>query len=399
MRAQLVNAFNVSHLFFLVYPALPGRSVHVINMDPANDYLPYPCSVNINDLIRLDEVMAGLSLGPNGGLVFCMDYLNANRDWLVRRLTSVRKRHPKAYFIFDCPGQVELYTHHPGMRELLTWLTSSPRSCHKSPSSSSSRHSGVKEFCSLSNSSVGCLSPNPQVSNLTRKNREDLAHLSDHQSLPESLVTSPCTPQAQALPESKKVSYDKEHPTFPDKPITSPLPPVDPSLGPNIESSGESTISSLLLPPSSSSPSQSSAESAFSASAVTKTHLDSTSASSIYTASAVSEDFPELSQSPGLRLTCVQLVDSHYCTDPGKFIACLLTCLCGMLQLGLPHVNVLSKIDLIERYGSLEFNLDYFTEVLDLKYLVEKIHVWLCNKFSDHIGKYLSNLRKNLDCF
>jgi hypothetical protein len=40
-----------------------------------------------------------------------------------------------------------------------------------------------------------------------------------------------------------------------------------------------------------------------------------------------------------------------------------------MLQLELPHINVLSKIDLITTYGDLPFNLDYYTEVQDLEYL------------------------------
>jgi hypothetical protein len=42
-----------------------------------------------------------------------------------------------------------------------------------------------------------------------------------------------------------------------------------------------------------------------------------------------------------------------------------------MLQLGLPHVNVLSKVDLAEKYGKLEFGLDFYTEVLDLSYLLD----------------------------
>lgn len=40
-----------------------------------------------------------------------------------------------------------------------------------------------------------------------------------------------------------------------------------------------------------------------------------------------------------------------------------------MLQLELPHINVLSKIDLITSYGDLPFNLDFYTEVQDLSYL------------------------------
>uniref|UniRef100_A0A453FDP4 GPN-loop GTPase 2 n=1 Tax=Aegilops tauschii subsp. strangulata TaxID=200361 RepID=A0A453FDP4_AEGTS len=40
-----------------------------------------------------------------------------------------------------------------------------------------------------------------------------------------------------------------------------------------------------------------------------------------------------------------------------------------MLHLELPHINVLSKIDLIENYGNLAFNLDFYTDVQDLSYL------------------------------
>ena len=34
-----------------------------------------------------------------------------------------------------------------------------------------------------------------------------------------------------------------------------------------------------------------------------------------------------------------------------------------MLHLELPHVSVLSKADMVETYGELPFNLEYFTEV------------------------------------
>lgn len=46
-----------------------------------------------------------------------------------------------------------------------------------------------------------------------------------------------------------------------------------------------------------------------------------------------------------------------------------------MVQVEQPHVNVLSKVDLIEKYGKLPFNLDFFTEVLDLSYLLEHFPV------------------------
>ncbi|NWI32821.1 GPN2 GTPase, partial [Sula dactylatra] len=173
-----------------------GRKVTVVNLDPANEAMPYQCGVDIAELITLPDVMENLKLGPNGGLIYCMEYLEANFDWLQEKLAAFRGH----YYLFDCPGQVELYTHHEALKNVFAQLA--------------------------------------------------------------------------------KWNF---------------------------------------------------------------------------------------------RLAAVHLVDSHYCTDPGKFISVLCTSLSTMLHVELPHVNVLSKMDLIEQYGKLAFNLDYYTEVLDLSYLVDHL--------------------------
>mmetsp|Transcript_53210 Transcript_53210/g.130393 ORF Transcript_53210/g.130393 Transcript_53210/m.130393 type:complete len:166 (-) Transcript_53210:976-1473(-) len=69
----------------------------------------------------------------------------------------------------------------------------------------------------------------------------------------------------------------------------------------------------------------------------------------------------------------VHLVDAHYCADPGKYVSVLLSCLTVMLRLELPAVNVLSKIDLIENFGTLAFGLEFYTEVAHLDYLVARL--------------------------
>uniref|UniRef100_H0XIZ9 GPN-loop GTPase 2 n=1 Tax=Otolemur garnettii TaxID=30611 RepID=H0XIZ9_OTOGA len=153
-----------------------GRRVAVVNLDPANDGLPYECAVDVGELVGLGDVMDALRLGPNGGLLYCMEYLEANLDWLRAKLDPLRGY----YFLFDCPGQVELCTHHGALRSIFSQMT----------------------------------------------------------------------------------QWD-------------------------------------------------------------------------------------------LRLTAVHLVDSHYCTDPAKFISVLCTSLATMLHVELPHVNLLSKMDLIEHYGKL----------------------------------------------
>lgn len=52
-----------------------GRKVAIINLDPANDALPYEATIDINELIQVSEVMESNKIGPNGALVFCMEFL------------------------------------------------------------------------------------------------------------------------------------------------------------------------------------------------------------------------------------------------------------------------------------------------------------------------------------
>ena len=70
------------------------------------------------------------------------------------------------------------------------------------------------------------------------------------------------------------------------------------------------------------------------------------------------------------QLIVVHLVDSYTLTLPSMYISALLLSLRAMLQLDLPHLNVLTKIDNLSNYNDLPFNLDYYTEVQDLSYLL-----------------------------
>lgn len=180
------------------YLTLLGRKTVVVNLDPANDALPYDCAVDISELVTLAEVQQNLGLGPNGGLVYCLDYLDSNLDWLQEQLERIQKEEV-VYVLFDLPGQVELFTLHESLKHIVDTITN-------------------------------------------------------------------------------KWDY---------------------------------------------------------------------------------------------RLAAVHLVDAHLCTDSAKYISALLLSLSTMLHLELPHVNLLSKIDLIEQYGKLQFKLDFYTQVQDLSYLVQ----------------------------
>ncbi|KAL6061067.1 GPN-loop GTPase 2 [Balamuthia mandrillaris] len=173
-----------------------GRKVVVVNLDPANDFVPYESKVDLRELVTLTEVMERLELGPNGGLLYCMEFLEKNLDWLKEKLDALQDH----YLLFDCPGQAELYTHHNCVRRIVDKL-----------------------------------------------------------------------------------------------------------------------------------------------------------------------------QRWGIRLTAIHLLDAYYCSVPTNYISGVLLSLSTMLHLELPHINVLSKVDLIERYGKLAFDLEFFTNVGDLTYLNERL--------------------------
>lgn len=85
------------------------RPCTVVNLDPSADRVPYDhCSLDIRDLVTAADVMTEFELGPNGALLYCMQFLLENFDFLqpLRRLAD-----DGGLVLLDCPGQVELYTH------------------------------------------------------------------------------------------------------------------------------------------------------------------------------------------------------------------------------------------------------------------------------------------------
>lgn len=96
------------------------RMIHIVNLDPAAEQFDYNALADVRNLIHLDDAMEDkeLNFGPNGGLVFCMEFLARNFDWLKKEISDVEDD----YIIFDCPGQIELYTHVPVMKQLVEAL-------------------------------------------------------------------------------------------------------------------------------------------------------------------------------------------------------------------------------------------------------------------------------------
>ncbi|KAA0148200.1 hypothetical protein FNF27_03144 [Cafeteria roenbergensis] len=101
--------------------AASGRSVHVINLDPAAEAFKYQIDADVRDLISVDEVMDELGMGPNGGLLYCMEYLAESIEWFQEILRNFGE---DDYVLLDCPGQIELYSHIPVMRRVVDVLRS-----------------------------------------------------------------------------------------------------------------------------------------------------------------------------------------------------------------------------------------------------------------------------------
>ncbi|RNF09467.1 cytoplasmic protein [Trypanosoma rangeli] len=127
--------------FLSVYD--PTRPVVLLNLDPANeDVFPYPCDVDVRELVSHARVMEEEGLGPNGCYVFCATVMERNMDWICRKIEEAveRRLHDIAstvtshaasgglsstrapYLVVDCPGQVEFYVGSSVMHTLFRML-------------------------------------------------------------------------------------------------------------------------------------------------------------------------------------------------------------------------------------------------------------------------------------
>jgi len=78
-----------------------NRNLKVVNLDPAAEVFKYRCDLDIRDIISLDDVQELMNFGPNGGLVYCMEYLIDHIDEFLDELNEFGD---DSFFLFDCPG-------------------------------------------------------------------------------------------------------------------------------------------------------------------------------------------------------------------------------------------------------------------------------------------------------
>ncbi|MCJ1394035.1 ATP binding protein [Xylographa bjoerkii] len=98
------------------------RSCFYVNLDPAAEDFVYEPDLDIKDLISLEDVMEEIGLGPNGGLIYCFEFLLDNLDFLTEAIDPLTEEY---LIIIDMPGQIELYTHIPVVPTLVRHMTRS----------------------------------------------------------------------------------------------------------------------------------------------------------------------------------------------------------------------------------------------------------------------------------
>lgn len=57
-------------------------------------------------------------MGPNGGLIYCMEKLCAEFEWIDEMVGD----EDSDYILFDCPGQIELYSHLTIFPQIMDYL-------------------------------------------------------------------------------------------------------------------------------------------------------------------------------------------------------------------------------------------------------------------------------------
>ena len=58
----------------IAYMQSMGRRAHIVNLDPAANPTEYEFTIDVKDLISLQDVMEEMELGPNGGWFIALNF-------------------------------------------------------------------------------------------------------------------------------------------------------------------------------------------------------------------------------------------------------------------------------------------------------------------------------------
>mmetsp|Transcript_25992 Transcript_25992/g.52133 ORF Transcript_25992/g.52133 Transcript_25992/m.52133 type:complete len:256 (+) Transcript_25992:126-893(+) len=104
------------------YFQMSGRKIFYGNLDPGIHLKLEKTDLDIRELISLPEISTELHLGPNGAIIFIIEFLDKNLDWFEAKIEKLSLLENPFHLCIDFPGQIELYTHHPSLKNLVKRL-------------------------------------------------------------------------------------------------------------------------------------------------------------------------------------------------------------------------------------------------------------------------------------
>lgn len=87
----------------------PAARPYLVNLDPAVRHLPYSPNIDIRDSVNYKEVMAQYNLGPNGGIMTCLNLFATKIDQIIGLLEKRRGEGNAETVLIDTPGQIEVF--------------------------------------------------------------------------------------------------------------------------------------------------------------------------------------------------------------------------------------------------------------------------------------------------
>lgn len=99
-----------------------GVSHKTVNLDPANESTLFSFDIDVREDVRGENIMQREGLGPNEAALRAMELVEER----FSRLVSIEG---SQFYIFDLPGQVELFTKHDSLPRIVCQLQKKLASC------------------------------------------------------------------------------------------------------------------------------------------------------------------------------------------------------------------------------------------------------------------------------
>lgn len=103
------------------YNSLDRRAIYV-NLDCSSNSTFDKNDIDFKDIIVGEELLSELHIGTNSSIFFSIEYLQNNLEWLENEIQMFKTISRNNYYFFDLPGQIELFTHHCGIRIIIRKL-------------------------------------------------------------------------------------------------------------------------------------------------------------------------------------------------------------------------------------------------------------------------------------